>query len=250
VSPGAEGARALSGILDGATRRSREWQAEQILQTGFATEQAAIGHEVIGVLRRRGYPLTVAIVAGHLAAVGTGYNWQGNARIGEVVGRSERTVQRARARLEEDGLIASYLLLTGDKVDGQRAPVRHPQVVRDVSQLQRLARQRLMRANPSAQRPPRTSKRRRPSAAERTPPQEPMTAADWAKLGEAHPEFSAWTRDMAAAGEKTTRPERPPPNAANVTPEEIEEWERVTPELERKHEQRERAPPPRGPPRR
>lgn len=248
VSPGVEGAKALRGALAAAKRQSRAWQSEQICRTGFATPHAELGHEVIATLRQNGYHPTVAQIAGHLAAVGTAYNWQGNARIAELVGKSERTVQRARARLEDDGLVTSHLLLTGDMIDGQRSPVRHPQVVRDVSRLQRLARVREQQRRQQAQ-PARRGKRR-PSAAEAPEkPAEPMTAADWQQLGDAHPEFAAFHATMAAAAARQ-RPEQQPPNAARITPEEIEAWERETAELERER-QRQRAPPPteRGPPR-
>lgn len=252
MSPGNDGAELLRGALDGAKRRSREWQDDQIRSTGFATGHAELGHGVIAVLRQKGYPLTVAHVAGQLAAVGTEYNWQGNARIASIVGRSERTVQRARARLEEDGLLSSYLLLTGDLIAGQRSPVRHPQVVRDVSRLQRLVQ---VRASERRQAPPRTGQgRRRPSAVDMPAPapapveQEPMTAADFARLGEAHPEWSVYLADQAVAAAKRQRDPKPPPNAAHVTPDEIDEWDRVTAELERELRQRERDPPERGPP--
>ena len=256
MSPGAEGARALAGTLAGATRRSREWQRDQFRRTGYATPQAELGHSIVLTLRELGYPLTVAHVAGQLGAVGTAYNWQGNVRIAALIGRCERTVQRARARLEADGLIRSELLLTGDMIDGQRAPVRHPQVVRDVSRLQRLARARESTRETTA---PRKGKRR-PSAADMPPPtsepaqQERMTPADYLKLGEAHPEYASFLHEMAAAAAK-----RAPPNAATIDPDRIDEYDRVTIELERlleqrrererlEREERERGPPERAPP--
>jgi hypothetical protein len=248
VSPGTEGANALRGALTAAKRQSRAWQAEQVCRTGFASGHAELGHGVIATLRQNGYHPTVAQIAGHLAAVGTAYNWQGNARVAELVGRSERTIQRARARLEGDGLLTSHILLPGDMIDGQRSPVRRPQVVRDVSRLQRLANvhaARLASAR-SKQRPG----RRRPSAAEVSPPvpTTPMTAADWQRLGEAHPEFAAFHATMAKAAARGAE-HQPPPNAAHVTVEEIDDADRLTAELERELRQRERAPPTeRGPP--
>ena len=247
MSPGVEGTRALRGAVRAAKSRSREWQAEQIRRTGFATDRAELGHEVISAMRHRGYPLTVATVAGHLAAVGTGWNWQGNARIADLVGRSERTVQRARKRLEDDGLISSHLLLTGDMIDGQRSPVRHPQVVRDVSRLQRLVQVRgAIRAAPHRK------KRRRPSVAEIPTPErvEPVTADVHDDLAAAHPEFASYHAILAAAARRgEQRVEKLPPNAAHVTPEEIDEWDRVTAEMERELHQRQRSPPTeRGPP--
>ena len=252
VSPGAEGARALAGTLDGATRRAREWQRDQIRRTGYATPQAELGHAIALALRERGYPLTVAHVAGQLGAVGTAYNWQGNARIAGVLGRSKRTVQRARARLEADGLIRSELLLTGDMIDGQRAPVRHPQVVRDVSRLQRLARARDAARETNR---PRKGRRRR-SAAEvpapsPLPPTSPATAIDLLAMA-ADPNRSPDAAFFLLEQARAAWHER-------IDPERIAEWERMTAELEQRLEQRrerarlereerERGPPDRAPP--
>lgn len=95
------------------------------------------------MLRRRGYRLSEARWAAHAAAVAGAFNWQGNPRLASILQVSTRTAQRARARLERDGLIKSYLLSPGDQLEGQRAPVRRHQVVRDVERLQRAARRRL-----------------------------------------------------------------------------------------------------------
>lgn len=247
MSVGLDGANALRGFVARANQHSREWQRGQLRRTGFATPQAELGHAVVIALRELGYPLTFAAVAGQLAAVATAYNWQGCARIAAIVGRHKRTVQRARARLEADGLIRSELLLTGDMIDGQRSPVRHPQVVRDVSALQRLAR---AREASRATTPPRKGKRR-PSVADMpAPAPEPMTADDLRALGDAHPEFAAFFGEMAAAAAKKAPP-KPPPNAATIKPGEIDAWERETAERERMLElERERVRgPPRGPPR-
>lgn len=237
----------LGGLVDGANRRSREWQRDQLRRTGFATAQPETGHSVALALRELGYSPTVAQVAGQLAAVPGAYNWQGNTRIAQIIGRHKRTVQRARAKLEAAGLLRSELLLTGDMLDGQRAPVRHPQVVRDVSALQRLAN---VRESMRSSNPPERRKRRRkgPSAAE-TPvePQQPMTAADYAALGEAHPEFAAFFSGMAAAQQR--RPQRPPPNAPpKIDPKELDDFDAETERLER--ERRQRGPPERAPPER
>lgn len=248
MSPGVEAPGLLRGALKAAKQRSRAWQADQFDRTGFATDKAELGHAVVNAMRRRGYPVTVASVAGHLAAVGTAYNWQGNARIADLVGRSERTVQRVRARLEDEGLIASKLLLTGDMIAGQRSPVRHPQVVRDVSRLQRLAsvRQAALHA------PTRTSKRRRPTAIEvpPPPPQEEMTAEGFEQLARDKPEFATFLRIQAEA-KRRQGPPPPPQNAAHITSDEIDEWERATATAEMDRQQQQRAPPTgRGPPRR
>ena len=169
-SPGAQGPKMLAGALEGAQRRSLEWQREQARLTGFPTTHAELGHAVAHELRRRGFRRSVALYAGHLAAVGSSFNWQGNARIAKWCGFSERTAQRNRAELEAAGLIASRLLLTGDLLPGQRAPVRHPHVVRDVAKLQALVRvgvpmkSTLQRAQ--------SQRRRKPSAAEVSQPVE------------------------------------------------------------------------------
>lgn len=239
----------LRGRLDGATAKSREWQREQQKRTGFVTPQAEIGHQVIAKLIAQGYHPTLAIVAGHLAAVGTSFNWMGNARIAELVARSERTVQRARAKLEADGLISSHILLTGDMIDGQRSPVRHPQVVRDVSRLQRLA---TVREQQRQTAPPRKGKR--PSAADMpapapAPAPDPADADFFRQQAEAHPEYAAFFNEMAAAAKKKTI--KPPPNAAtHITPELIDEWDRRTKEIEHELDldRAIRGPPGRGPP--
>jgi hypothetical protein len=210
---------------------------------------------VIRTLLELGYTPTIAQVGGHLAAVSTAYNWQGNARIAAIVGRCKRTVQRARARLELDGLIRSELLLTGDMIQGQRAPVRHPQVVRDVSPLQRLARVRRSELAPGRR------KRRRagPSAAEVSPvpaKQEAVSAEQFARWAAEHPEFASYFGTMAEAAAKREQ-RKPPPNVpAEIPPAEIDAWERETArreqELRRRQElerEREPLPPERGPPR-
>jgi hypothetical protein len=209
---------------------------------------------VIRTLLELGYTPTVAYVGGHLAAVKTAYNWQGNARIAVLVGRCKRTVQRARARLEHDGLIRSELLLTGDRLEGQRAPVLHPQVVRDVSPLQRLARVQL------SQLPGRRRKRRGPSAAETPAPapqkRQDVSAADFERWASENPDpvLAQHFRNMATEAAKREQAKRPPPVPA-PTPGEIDAWdaetERRERELRRRDQlEREREPrPPRGPPR-
>lgn len=218
-----KGARRLSAQL---RQRSHEWQREQIKRTGFV-QNSELGHSVYFALRRRGYPRIVALVGAHLAAVGTPYNWQGCARIAQIIGCSKRTVQRARAWLESDGLITSHLLLTGDRIEGQRAAVWHPQVIRFVARLQRFGAPR-MRA------PER--RRRKASAAEvshtdETTHEEPVSNAV----------MIAYAAELAAADK---RERKPPRDAAPVVPSEIDTWDAETNELERARP----AAPERGPP--
>ncbi|HSE01056.1 MAG TPA: hypothetical protein VLB72_10020 [Burkholderiales bacterium] len=247
MSVGTDATKSLRGVVDRAQQQSRAWQADQLRRTGYATPHPELGHAVTFALREAGYSVTFAHIGGQLAAVSTAYNWQGCARIAAIVGRHKRTVQRARARLEADGLLRSELLLTGDMIDGQRSPVRHPQVVRDVSALQRLAR---ARAAARSTQPARRGKRR-PSAAhapQPSPAPAPMTAAELRALGEAHPEFAAFFGEMAAAAAKR---QPPPPAAAKIEPGEIDAAERDIAERERQLKlERERVRgPPRGPPR-
>lgn len=244
---GTEGAKALGGFVARAQRQSRDWQRDQLRRTGYATPQAELGHAISYALREAGYPLTIAQIGGQLGAVATAHNFIGNVRIASIVGRHERTVQRARARLEADGLLRSELLLTGDMIDGMRSPVRHPQVVRDVSALQRLAR---AREQARTQQPPRKGKRR-PSAADApAPAPAPMSPDDLRALGDAHPEFAAFFGEMAQAAAKRGTP-KPPPDAATIEPGAIDEAERDIGERERilKLERERVRAPPRGPPR-
>jgi hypothetical protein len=237
----------------GGARRGREWQDEQVRTTGFVAH-ADVGHAVTHALTSQGYHLTVAAVAGQLAAVATPYNWQGNARIAQLIHRSERTVQRARAVLEAEKLITSHLLLTGDMVEGQRAPVRHPQVIRDVSRLQRLAGARGTAMRQPQGRSSRPAKRRQQRTAVEVP-QERATAADLADVlahtREAAPEFAQYISVIAAAEASRQRPPAQPAQAprncrpAEIDPPDIDAWDATTEELEHR---RERSPPERGPP--
>jgi len=206
-------------------------------RTGFAGGAPETGHAVVAALREQGYHPTVAAVAGHLAAVPTEYNWQGNARIAILVGRSERTVQRARLTLETDALITSYLLLTGDLLEGQRAPVRRPQVIRDVSRLQALAAPERRAARPLAP-PHQRTRNRRPSAAEvptPAPAPERASADELEQLARDKPEFAGFFTALAAARrneeqrERDTPDDDPPSHAS--TPDKDAEWDRVTLEL-------------------
>lgn len=135
----------MGATLQRCTDESRAWQSAQRERTGFgaAPELGELGHVLVTLLQRRGYRLNEARWAAHAAAVPTAFNWQGNPRLATILHVSTRTAQRARAKLEADGLIKSYLLSPGQQLEGQRAPVRRYQVVRDVERLQRAARRRL-----------------------------------------------------------------------------------------------------------
>jgi len=242
----------LAGMLQGAQRKSREWQREQLRRTGFATSQAEQGHAVTRTLLELGHSPTDAQIGGQLAAVPTAYNWQGNARIAAIVGRSKRTVQRARLRLETAGLIVSELLLTGDRIDGQRAPVRHPQVIRDVSALQRLARVRTEQLSPG-----RRKRRKGPSAAETPAPTRAQAdAATFERLARENPELASHFAIMAQAAAKRELARKPPAVPPAVPPAEIDAWDRETARREAERQRREELerereplPPERGPPR-
>jgi len=136
---------AAAALLRDAGKNSKKGQKARIAQqelmraSGFAGGNAELGHRVVYEMRAAGYSETVAQFAGHLCAVAGAWNFQGNWRIAKLMGRSLRTVQRARALLERDGLVHSHLLEPGDMIDGQRAPVLRHQVVRYVAPLQRMA---------------------------------------------------------------------------------------------------------------
>jgi hypothetical protein len=187
-----------------------------------------IGHAVAFELRRRGCPHTIATVAGHLAAVPTAYNWQGTARIAELTRRSPRTVQRARRWLEDRRLITSHVLLTGDQLEGQRSPVKHPQVVRNVERLQRGA----LKSRPA---PVFSGRRRRKASAAEQPP---ASADELDELSRrAAPEYAVFFSELAAAKKKA--PAKP---AGVLTPLPAkDEWDRYLVEMERSF--RERGPP-------
>jgi hypothetical protein len=119
--------------------KARQRQHEHLMRTGFVGKNPELGHRVAYELRCRGYHETVCVYAGHLASIGGAWNFQGNHRIAQLMRKSVRTIQRARALLELDKLVRSCLLEPGQMVDGQKCPVTRPQVVRDVSPLQRLA---------------------------------------------------------------------------------------------------------------
>lgn len=217
---------------------------------------ADVGHAVYAALLARGWPHSIAKAGAHLAAVGGPYNWQGCPRIASLMGRSTRTVQRARAALELAGLVKSYCLDTGDQLEGMRAPVWRPQVVRDVTALQRLVVLQVERVQRHVATKGLTPRRRpppsaRPSAADRAPgqPQELVTRAELvaftAGLAEAlkRPPVRS-THGGAAAGEADQSARLAPVQAAppaklvglahephvTMPAPELAEPERVTPE--------------------
>jgi hypothetical protein len=208
-----------------------------VRRSGFIAN-AEGAHVVQDELLKRGLPHSAAAWAGHAVAVGGRYNFQGNARLSGFMHRSTRTAQRARRLLEELGLIKSFLLLTGDMVPGQRSPVAHPQVVRDVSALQALAISIGAARSDMARRRKKASAR--PSVAD-VP--KPATADELQELAaRAAPEFAAFFHGMAAA-------RRAPPNAPqHVDPREVDEVEREIADLERSRPPASERGPPRAPP--
>lgn len=168
-----DGAKWLRGeLIESRAVSAKAAQKKLKRQSGFPGGKAEVGHAVAYEMRLRGYPRTAAALAAHLAAVSGPWNFQGNRRLAYWIGVSERSIRRARALLEADGWIKSNLLLPGDMVLGQRAPVVRPQVVRDVSKLQRLASVRTAMRAPHK----RSAEPRKPSAAET--PAAPMTDAE------------------------------------------------------------------------
>jgi hypothetical protein len=207
-------------------------------ETGFPAGCAEVGHKVVYELLRRGYPRCAALLAGHLAAVSGSFNFQGNRRLAFWLKVSERTVRRYRALLERDGWIKSCLLLPGQMVLGQRAPVVRPQVVRDVAKLQRLASVR------SAVRSPhKRSKQRKPSAAERAPAV-PVTAAELEMIAN---NAQPWIAEAMRGGPKTPkRPPAPPRGDERLVDDaELDAIDRELAELSELHRRRaEERPPP------
>jgi hypothetical protein len=197
-------------------------------------------HLLVDELIRRGVPHGPAAYAGHAIAPGGIYYFRGNVRTALDMHRSKRSAQRYRALLEGLGLLRSYLLLRGDMVPGQRAPVRHAHVIRDCGALWKILEELGAGRVAEKPRPPSSA---RPSVADvpSSAPERPRTAEDFAELGErVGPEWSAYFFGIAAA--------KVPPNAAKVTPEEIEIIDRELAELERKRPAAPERAPPRGPP--
>jgi hypothetical protein len=200
----------------------------------------------VAELRARGYAPAVASYGGHLAAVGGRWNFQGNPRLAALVGRSLRSVQRYRARLEADGLLRSWCLEPGDMIDGQRAPVSRAVVVREVTNLCAPALERLA----TRRSPPRRTKgqrrqRERARAIVAPPPASPAPLTVEEMLAAAkRPGVATWVAE-ALQGQGRGNP-RPPPRAdrAPCSPEELDAIDAELRELERRQRERERARPP------
>jgi hypothetical protein len=208
----------------------KQRQIELLRTTGFAGEHAEAAHQIVDALLRRGFKHTVAEYAGHLAASGSIWNFVGNPKIARFMRRSERTMRRARAELEAAGLIKSWCLAPGDTVEGQRAPVWRPRVVRDVSPLHRMVNVRSSQrafapharskpdggvgssSSPSGPAPASPAR----SAVAVVPEPAPMTAADFEELAAraTDPALIALLHDHAAASRRndnaTARPAAPP----------------------------------------
>jgi hypothetical protein len=240
-APGVAAARAMRPSHTARQKKALRDQIERRRLTGFAGADAEAGHQVTWALLDAGYSPTIAAYGGHLVACGGLWNFQGNRRLGRWICISERSLRRARAVLEADGYLTSYLLMPGEMVPGQRVPVQRPQVVRHIEALRRLATVRSMarRAAPHK----RSAGVQRPSAADQpTKPQ--ATAADLNALAAMHPEFAPYLRTMATAAPKGT-PSPAPSYPDAPSPEEIDEVERELHDTDR--------PPPRppaGPPKR
>lgn len=222
-------------------KRSQKRQRELMRHFGFPGGEAEIGHIVSFELRLRGLPPRICAFGAHLAAVASIWNYQGNNRIGRWMGYSPRSLRRYRAELEKHKLVRSCLLLRGDQLPGQSAPVRRPQVVRDVSALQRLAGARsaigyTKRGAPSE----RDTRRdgaptpRKPSAVET---QQAPTVEEFERLQRQHagePWLASFLGAMAAAGrggtttprggqpQPTSPSRRTPPERRRYSAEELD----------------------------
>lgn len=204
----------LESLNRATSKNDRERQIRLKMTTGFPGHAAECGHLVVAELLRCGYSRTVASLAGHYVATGGDWNFQGNPRLAGWIRVSERTIRRARARLERDGWIQSFVLLAGDQVLGQRAPVARLRVVRDVSKLQRLARSRM-----AVREPHKRSKEGRggspPAAAARPPsaaePPPPVTAEQMDELASRVPEWLRGSIASIAAAKRQSMQRRPEP---------------------------------------
>jgi hypothetical protein len=210
----------VRGIRGNTNDRARKRQRELLRTTGFAGGYAEQGHIVRFELARHGYLPSVANYAGHMCSVGGRFNFQGNWRLARLMGRSLRSAQRYRAILEADGLLTSHTLEAGEMVDGQRAPVSHPQVVRDLSALLAFA---LRAPRPPPHRRKSSPKRSGPSAAEVPPP-----PVDRMPKDELRARTAAWlAANPPWMPKRPAAPERVPPGcSAEIDPAEIDEWER------------------------
>lgn len=203
----------------------------------------------MAVLLERGYKPAVAAYAGHLASAGR-WNFQGNPRLASLCHKSLRSAQRYRALLEADGLLRSFCLEPGDMIEGQRAPVSRPQVVREVlvrsAALEILARRPLAprgtRAQRQAQR--RQNTRARALVTVAAPSPAPLTVEQMLEAAK-RPGVATWVAE-SLQGQGRGKP-RPPPGVDPEPPPspELDALDDELRELERRQrEQRERARPP------
>jgi hypothetical protein len=235
---------------------SRERQLELRKRTGFAGDNHERAHEVEWLLLSMGYTRIEAKFAAALVATADEWNWQGMRRLSYWIGNvSMRTLRRARAKLERLGLLQSCLLLPGDMVPGQRAPVRQPMVVRNVTAIVALLGERVGRNRGKVQRgrhsrqdpsdrsgggPSNSSVAHAPAA---------RSADDFEQLAAKHAdsEWGEYFVGIAASlkkGPEVIRRKPEPKTVPRYTPEEIEAWERETERLEQLVREREQ----RGPP--
>lgn len=246
----------MAGERETRKQRSKRRRAELRRQTGFAGDFAAISHEITEVLRAKGMSASTAWYAGQLVVHGGRFSFEGNTKIAEWGHFSVRTAQRARKLLEEARLIESFLILPGQRVEGQRYPVTRPQVVRDVTGLLALIPPHLLErlkgergkkpvGGSAVGAPP-----RRKAAAPNLRPvvnvaATPVAPETFQKLATAHPQFASYLAIMAEAAankppprkrEKTKEPPAPPPDPA--------ELDELDAELERTQRGLEPKPPP------
>lgn len=233
-------------------KRNANRQKELQRCTGFAGEWYELAHTLVDELRKLSRFTDSALwFAGQLVAHGGIWNFEGNRKLSELSGWSERTMQRDRKALEDAGLIKTYRLEPGDRVPGMKRRVRRHTVVRNCSGLLALVSRKRFT-------PRRGKKARAATAADRrttpskdfgvavrvpsTPPVETVQAC--LQKG---PE---WLTDvfvgMLASMQPTPAPapQRPhvePRKPACVDPTEVDEWEDETERLEREPRQR---PPP------
>lgn len=237
-----------------AERRAKAYaeQAERIARTGFAGGDHEVGNAVRFELLERGYLPAVADYGAQLASAGR-WNFQGNPRLASIVRRSLRSVQRYRAQLEADGLLRSYCLEPGDMIDGQRAPVSRPQIVREVlirtAALERIAR----RPAPPRTRKERQAQRRQNTRARRivtatAPSPAPLTLEEMQQAAK-RPGVATWVgQSLEGQGRGTPRRAPRPDAAPPSTPQELDELDAELRELaEHQRRQRERARPPPAP---
>ena len=234
-----------------AERRAKAYaeQAERIARTGFAGGEPEVGNAVRFELLERGYLPAVAEYGAQLASVGR-WNFQGNPRLASIVRRSLRSVQRYRAQLEADGLLRSYCLEPGDMIDGQRAPVSRPQIVREVliraAALERIAR----RPAPPRTRAERQAQRRQNTRARRivtapAPSPSPLTLEEMQQAAK-RPGVATWVgQSLEGQGRRTAVPAEPTPAAElDELDDELRELGQRQQRQRDRLEQRARPPPP------